>query len=639
MPKPYTTEESAEYARQRRLQRPDPPEPTGLAFRPWMTAHYTIHRAGDAIERWEEWAYLGAFADECERAYSSGIAESIVLWKGSQLGFTHLLVGFQAWVVLERHGRVLIVLPQDPIATKFHNGFLEPAANRLDAFKQLVSANENRHAVLGRQKVFDSGASVLCQGGGKADRYRSATTEVTMLDELDGYKVDLDEGDCLSLSIRGIKNRKGLVVAGSTPSSAQGKSQIVDAWMSANRKFVWVVKCPRCGKHTDVAWERMRFNADGDEDSRAASVRQECGRCGDEWFWDELPEALQAGKWQPAESDGERFPTPVWKRPKQGKGPRAGFAINGLCSVWVSWADIVRQWLQSAGDTQKRKAFVEQVLAEPYALQNPDLDPKDIEERLVPVADIPDDYRFHVVALDVQGQGEGGWLIAYEFLVGPRTDEGSYPAVLARRTRFEGRVDTHMAGSAWAAFRQWFASQDCVLAGRAPHAFVCDVGYQRDPGLFSLRAMRFRRKFAVIGRGGWDRPSYERKTTNTAKGAAGINFAYYVVGVDSLKEMTQRDFKAGLWRVADIPGAMDAADELIAEVLTRDVVAGQRRLKWKKVPGLDRNEALDCACYARACLDMVRPVVTAENWPLVTEMAAKPRQKRQRRSALRSGRF
>ena len=639
MAKPYTTEQNTEYARRRRLERPDPPEPTGLAFRPWMEAHYTIHRAGDDVERWEPWAYLATFADECDRAYGSDTAESICLWKGSQLGFTHALVGFQAWCALERHGRVLIVLPRDNIAGDFSSTFIEPSQQRIPAFSQLIAANRDRHAVKGKKKVFDTGASVITRGGGKANSYRSSTNEATLLDELDGYPVDLSEGDALSLSMRGVKNRKGLVIAGSTPSSAQGKSQIVDAWMTANRKFVWVVKCPRCGKHTDVAWDRMRFDAEGEEDARAQSVRQECGRCGDIWFWDELPQAIHEGKWQPAESDGERFPTPIWKRGKQAKGPRTGYAINGLCSVWQSWQDIVRQWIQSAGDTQKRKAFTEQILAEPYALQNPDLDTKDIEDRLVPLAEIPDEFRFHVVALDVQGQGEGGWLIAYQFLVGPRGEEGSYPAVLARRTRFEGRVDTHMAGSAWAAFRQWFASQDCVLADRAPHAVVCDVGYQRDPALFSMRAMRFRRKFAVIGRSGWDRPSYQRKTTATAKGAAGVSFAYYVVGVDSLKETVQRDFKAGLWRVADIPGAMDAADELIAEVLTRDVVAGQRRLKWKKVPGLDRNEALDCACYTRACLDMVRPVVTAENWPLVTEMAAKPRQKRQRRSALRSGRF
>ena len=629
------SEYHTEYQRKARKRRVKPPKKTGLGFSEWMVKHYLVHRTADEETHWDPLAYLTMLADTMEQALRSDTAETVVLWKGAQLGFSHLATGFHAWHLLENDGRVLIVLPHEVISRQFYNAFVAPAHDRLPDLSRLRDANKNWQLVKGKHKVFDTGAVLLVQGGGKADRYRSSTVELTMLDEYDAYPQDLDEGDCLSLSMRGVRTRRGLVVAGSTPSSAQGTSQICAAWQDANRQWVWVVLCPRCDQHTDITWARMKFDADGDEHDRAESVRQECGRCGEPFTFDELPAAIEGGTWQPAEVEEGRFPTPIWEPVELKRGPRAGFAISGLCSVWDPWPDVVRRWLTAQGDQQKLKAFFEQTLATPYQFVNPDLDFRDLQERLVQPEDIPDDYRLHVVSLDVQGpEGEGGWLIAYDYLLGPLNDEGVHPAVLARRTRFEGRVDSHTSGTAWEAFRRWFGSQACVLHDRPPHIFVYDIGHHMGPALRSARLMRFSRRFAVRGVSGWSKPTYQRSTAKNK--ADGHSYVFYNLGVDELKSSVQRNFKSGVWRIADMDGAMEAIDELIAEAIVESEREGRRYHKWKLIPGAKRNEALDCSGYALAAVAMAK-IVDIAKLPLVSEMAKvkRPRQRR-RQSALRS---
>lgn len=600
----------------RRAVRPEPPTKSGRQIVPWARDHYAVRRTTAAVESWRPLRYL---ADLARTLTAPDHPNSVAVWKGSQLGFTHLACAIYAWTLLERDGRVLIVMPSEIEARRFHRDKVAPIYSRSPLLRQLADSTADRQAVRGIHRVFDSGATALTQGGGVADRYRSQSVDLQVLDELDGYPVDLDEGDAWSLSQRATQNTGGVVLGGSTPTSARGDSQIVAAFAQADLALVFVVRCPVCGELDDLVWERIQFAAAGSIAERSATARHACGRCGAEWAHNRLARAIEKGRWQEA-AHQPPFPSPVWDgrhvqtgRLRDAAGrpqpwPRhVAFAIHGLYSVWAPWSAHVARWLRAQGDARRLRAFTEQVLARPFAADagESEVSTSTIQQHAIPLAEIPDDHRLGVCAVDVQD----GWLSTHVFLFGP-----SERAVLAWRGEFNGDVD-RLDGSAWIALRRWLAT--ATVANRAVRVVVVDTGFQSDATIRNCRRLPVR-AIAVKGAGGWDRPTFRRSKTVVA----GIAERLYVLGVDSLKLTISQRFAAGDMRIVDdLPAAV--CEELAGERLKWAVQQGRRRRRW--VQDAEHVEALDCAVYALAALRIAN-VADIANVPLAGE--ARPRRRR-----------
>ena len=603
---PLSRQADTERRLARRRERPDPPSKTRRGAVSWATAHYPIRVVRGDKEAWQPVRYL---ADLMRVATLPQGPTSIAVWKGSQLGFTQLVGALYGWHLLERDSRVMVVMPTDGEARKYARNYIAPLYRRVAALGRLRDSTEDRNAVKGTHKVFDTGASAIVQGGGTADRYRSQAVDLQILDELDAYPDDLDEGDVVALSSRAVQNTGGLLLVGSTPTSARGPSQIVDAWKSADVGLVWAVRCPVCQQPDVLAWERMSFAAEGSISDRAATARMACGRCGAEWKHRQLKAAIEGGHWQQAALDsGEHFPHPVWEglrvatvssgagRPRTMRllrqdgtsvaWPRhIGCAIDGLPSVWAPWTAHVARWLRAQGDPRKLRAFTEQVLARPFAAQDgeSEVSSSEVRRHAIPVAEVPDDHRLAVCAVDVQD----GWLSVAVFLFGPRER-----AVLVEQTEYNGDVD-RVNGSAWLAFRRWLESRP-IVQGRPIRIVVVDTGFQSDTTVRNCRKLPLRAT-CVKGAGGWDRPTYRRSKTV----AGGIAERLFVLGVDALKLTVSHRFAVGDMRIADhLPEKV--ADELAGERLKWVQQQGRRRRRW--VQDAERIEAFDCAVYALAAV-------------------------------------
>lgn len=563
----------------------------------WAAKHYRVHKD----EPWLPVRYLADFMGVA--AHKKG-PRTVVLWKASQLGFSHGMTALHAHHVGELDKRCYVAMPTDDDAASYFRRFLKGPHETIPRLKALAVAQPDNRVARGQHRVFHSGGESAVQGAGVGNRYASFVADLLVLDELDRYPV-IKEGDALTLSKRATRNTGGVLCAGSTPTTAYGRSQIAHAYREADIQFVFQVLCPVCQSYDAIEWERVKFVGAGSRQKRADSADHKCSRCGKHWQHWQLEDAIAQGRWVEASiDDGEDWPVPVpnplyvaddgaLRGPRGGRRrwPRtAGFAIWAGYSIWYSWSEIVYELLSAKNDAEKLRAFNEQTLARPFSDTETEVHPHQIRDNAVPHAkNAPLDHSLSVISVDVQN----GWLSVMTSLWG-----ANEKCVIVDRREFEG--DTHhLEGSAWERFEEWLNAPDDpetdnpIVEGCHPALLAVDVGYQMDVTLQNLRALRFAGSwYAVRGVSGWQRSSYHRGRGKSR----GTKRLVYELGVDNLKSTVVTDLARGNMRVvADLVEPLK--DELTSESLEEQRTMGRKRKYWKK-HGKRRNEGLDQLVYA-----------------------------------------
>ena len=566
---------------------------TGLPFKSWAPRHFTIRPR----EAWRPIRYLSDFAQVLLREDGP---KTLLMHKGSQLGYSMLLAGVHGWMVGERSMRVVCALPTDGEAGRYFRSYIRGVFNRVDRLRLWTDAQPDVSSMRGRHKTYTCGGESLTQGAGTEDRFASFVCDLMVLDEMDRYPV-LDEGDSLYLAKRAVRNTGGKVVAGSTPTSAHGPSQIVAAWKACPVGFVYAVKCPECGDLDDVVWERFLWDGAGSPEERGATAKHGCGSCGALWTHRRLRKAVEGGAWLEGEYvDEDQFPR--LKRgglrvdrdgslvgPKGGKRKwpdSAGFAINSLYSEWYSWPSAVRDWLAAQGDSSKQRVFVETILARPWMEEGDRVEAGTV--RKLALASAPDDHRLAITAVDVQD----GWLSVATFLYGP----GEHCLLMDRR-EFNGTIDK-VDGAAWVELSRWLATKP-RWAGYPVRALVVDTGFHSDMTIRNSLRLKFDGpRLMVKGVSGFHAPSWKRSKTVVR----GVRRRLYLLGVDALKMTIIQRYAGGHCRVLDsIPDAV--ISELEAEELVWAKTLGRRRRRWQQVG--DRNELIDQSTYALAAARII----------------------------------
>ena len=608
---------------------------TGAEAADWCAEHYKLRRR----DAWRKIRYLTSFMDVFSRKPEDR-PQVGALWKGSQLGFSEAMTAYAGWRVGELEDRCVVAMPNDGEANKWHRRFARPMLEYVPVLKALCRAREDQRGGLGKHCEFHTGAQLLVQGANTPDRYASFVAEFLLLDELDRYEV-LAEGSPMALSLRPIKATNGVLLAGSTPTSAYGPSQIVEQYRKSEAKFLYAVKCPRCKAYDVLVWERMRWAAEGSRAERAKTVRHECGKCGKPWGWESLREAVQGGRWQEAElDDADEFPRlkegglhvgpggALKRGRKREQWPEtAGFALWSGYSTWESWTweTMVAQWLAAQGSSTRVRAFVEQNLARVWHDADAYATVGDLEKHAYDdLEDIPDEARLGICSVDVQ---QSGWLSA---LITVWDQKGN--CWIADRLEFMGNVE-QVDGSAWDSFKAWFDSRP-LCAGRRLHLLAIDAGFHPDVVVANLRRIGHGHSYAVLGRAGWERPLAAASHNQTGKRR--IRRTYLIAGTDNAKSEVVAGMTSGRVRVRrDLIETI--GKELVAESVAERVVLSRKHRYWRL--DYERNEALDCLVYALSVWAMAK-VRNIANLPLVVagrktdKTAAKPRKRRRIRVKL-----
>ena len=339
-------------------------------------------------------------------------------------------------------GPMLIVQPTLKMAQAWSKDRLAPMIRDCDVLKGKVKDPRSRdsgNTVL--HKVFPGGRLTIVGANSPTD-LAGRPIRYVYLDEVDRYPSSAGtEGDPVRLATqrtRNFWNRKIFIV--SSPGDLI-TSRIWPEYLASDQRRYYV-PCPHCSHMQVLVWKNVKWETDDQEGKKihrfetAVYVCEECGSLIDEF---EKRRMLEGGEWRTGNPDG-RYP---------------GFQISALYSPWVPWSDLAEIWLDSQGDRDLLKTFINLQLGEPWEERDQAFEPGDLASMAEKYpAEVPHGVGVLTAFVDVQGDRlelgirgwgdrEESWLIGHHRIYGdPEQDE-----VWAELSHHLARAYVHESGA------------------------------------------------------------------------------------------------------------------------------------------------------------------------------------------------
>lgn len=273
--------------------------------------------------------------------------ERVVFQKAAQVGGTEVILNFTGYTMAHGGGACLLIQPTVEMAKRFSRQRLDSLIANTPSLRGKVRDARSRdsgNSILLKQYT---GGTLILTGANSAVGLRSLPAKYVLCDELDGWPLDADgEGDPLGLAVKrtaafGSQKR---ILCVSTP-TIEGFSRIDQLYRESDQKRFFV-PCPRCGFFQVLVWSQLKWN-----DNQPATARYLCESCGEAIYNHEKTTILERG---------ERRATATCDR------RTSGFHLNALYAPvgWLSWSDLVREWLEAQKSRETLQVFVNIVLAE-----------------------------------------------------------------------------------------------------------------------------------------------------------------------------------------------------------------------------------------------------------------------------------
>lgn len=516
-------------------------------------------------------------------AISDPRAETVVIMSSAQVGKTEIVNNLVGYHIHQDPAPILVIQPTTEMGEAWSKDRLAPMLRDSPALRGRVSEAKARSTgnTL-RQKKFPGGHLAIA-GANSAAGLASRPIRVLCCDEVDRYPASAgSEGDPVALGRKRTAtfwNRKVVLV--STPTT-RGVSRIEAAYEASDKRRFWV-PCPDCGEPQVLKWSQVKWS-DGDPNTAA----YHCEACGVGW--------ADTGRWA-AVRRGE------WRAEAPFRGT-AGFHLNELYSPWRRLAETVGDFLSAQARPEMLKSWVNTALGETWQERGDAPEWERLYERREPVTSgkAPRDVLAVTAGVDVQGdrieyfawgwgRGLSSWLLGREVWEGDPTQPAVWDKLAAELAR------------------------DIPREGGAPlRVLRCavDTGHATAAVYGHLRRLHDTRILPVKGATAFTAPPVSGPTqVDVSEGGRKVRkgLRLWSVGVSALKS----DLYRRLWLKRDggafptgwvhLPDWLDAevVKQLVAEQLvTIKDKRGFSRQEWQKLR--DRNEALDCAVYARAAL-------------------------------------
>lgn len=521
--------------------------------------------------------------------------QTVVFMKGVQIGATECGNNWMGFCIHQAPGPFMSVQPTVEMAERNSKQRIGPLIDDCPPLRALVQparARDSGNTILSKQ--FPGGILVMT-GANSAKGLRSMSARYLFLDEVDGYKGDVDgEGEPCSLAIARTTNfsRRKIYIA-STP-VLSGQSRIERFYEASDQRQYWV-PCPHCQQFQVLEFSQLRWPKG--EPEKARYVCEHCLAL----------IANHAKHWM--------LPRGQWRAQAEDHGIH-GYHLSSLYSPvgWMSWEQIAAKHEAAGDDPTLLQSFWNTILGLPWADQGevPDTDRLYERRELYPIGVVPDGGLLLTAGVDVQmrrleceivawGRHRHSWSVDYRVFHG----DTSQPEVW-----------NHIAQMLDEDFPTSYG-QPLRIAKLA-----VDSGFNTMPVYDFIRRMSPQRAMAIKGSlrvaSLVSSPSMIEVGPHGARAKFGIRL--WPVNTSIAKEELYRwlrqrmpDEGAGeAWPVGycHFPQySREYFEQLTAEHLVIKTKGGKRTASWEKLR--DRNEALDCRIYARAAAASLR----FENWP------------------------
>lgn len=521
----------------------------------------------------------------------------IIMVAASQVGKSEFLNNCIGYIIDEDPGSILFVHPTTIDAQEYSKLRIAPMLRDSPALRQKIAAPKSRdshNTIL--QKAYPGGILTMC-GSTEAHALASKPIRYVFGDERDRWATSAgNEGDPWDLAMARqttFYNAKAVEV--STP-TIKNASAIEAAYYTGTMER-WNSRCPHCGEYHEIRWSDIRFEHDEiivshKKTFKVKKVYYTCPGCGCVSTEAEMKRA--PAKW-------------IAENPEAyGQGTRS-FWLNAFVSQWASWESIVLKYLNALGSTKKMQVFYNTCFGETWEDRG-DIEDEDSllarredygkDENGEPV-ELPPGVLVLTAGVDTQddrmeyeivGHGHFGetWGIEKGIVMGRPDDDTTWDkldeVVFDRVLRFENGVGLRVSMS-----------------------FVDEGGHFTQSVRLNCRARVSKKVFCIKGMPGQDKPyiSPPKKQKIIVNQIAVGTCWQYQLGVDSGKEIIMDNLRVQTpgQKYCHFPKRDDYGSAYFTGLLSETKVYDPNKKQpwqWKKIPGHERNEALDCRNYALA---------------------------------------
>lgn len=533
---------------------------------------------------------------------------------------------------------VMMIQPTIELAQDYSKSRISPMIRDTKVLSQVFYETKSEDGAKTRDgkntilsKLFPGGRLIMC-GANSPAGLASRPVRVLLADEVDRFPDSAGtEGDPVDLAAKRMTTFWNRVMGLFSTPTNEGSSRI-DVEYQTGTQEEWQHECPNCGEYHLIRHTEMECETEEHKDAKGrkivvvSDVKWRCPDCGSTFSEDEMRKVPQKyiSKNQAAMHNGIR-----------------SFFVNGFTSPWLTWNDIMREWLEAKGDPTREKVVMNTRFGESYAQQGAFEDYQQfIRRREKYGADLPDGVLLLTGAVDTQdnrleyeitgwGYGEECWGICKGVILGEPDNKATWDAldaVLDKVYRFKNGTGLKVA-----------------------RAFI-DSGGHYTSKVYEYCEKNFsKQRFAIKGTAGTPGIPLNYKIGK----ASGSKIPLVMLGVDDGKQQVMN-------RLAiDEPGAkyfhFPLDEEFLGtrgydELYFKGIISEhKKKVKrkgviheiWEPTAGV-RNEPLDLRVYNLACMNSIHPdwdrlaeVVKGggHSTTTVTTPRKKPMRKRVRRAS------
>ncbi len=529
-------------------------------------------------------------------AFNDSKLNRLVVVAASQVGKSELEMNIIGYIIDEDPGSILYIHPTLQDAKEFSRLRIDTTVRDTPVLKSKV-ADPNKKGSLNNllQKAYPGGILTLC-GSETAHALASKPVRYVIGDERDRWATSAgDEGDPWELArARQTTFYNRMSVEVSTPTT-KGASNIERSY-AAGTMEKWVSKCPHCGEFHEIQWENIRFDYDVDEVNSVKTyhvkeIHYVCPACGCISSETEMKKA--EAHWEATNPGAYR------------NGCRS-FWLTAFVSQWASWESIIHQFLEAKGDMQRLKVVYNTKFGKLWEDRGDIMGEDELLSRREDygVADngepveLPDgalvltcgvDTQDNRLEFEVLAHGHFGetWGIRYGVIMGRPDDASTWEqldGVINHKYHFKDGVTLKIS-----------------------RTFIDEGGHFTQEVRQQARARVRWNVFAIKGDDGPDRPytAPPREVKIVVNNTHVGNCWQYLLGVDAGKEqiMYNLTVKEPGPKYCHFPLRDDYGPTYFSGLLSEHKTYNPKKKQpwvWEKIPGHERNEALDCRNYAEA---------------------------------------
>lgn len=567
-------------------------------------------------------------------AFTDNAVSEIYVVASSQVGKTELENNIVGYVIDQDPGTIIFAHPKEELAKRFSKRRIDPMIRDTEPLRKKVKESRKaKGSSTVTLKSFPGGALVMV-GTQSAKDLSETPARYVLGDEVDRWPKDVDgEGNPWSLlEARTTTFYNSKMVAVSTP-TVKGDSQIESLFNTGTQEY-WCAKCPHCGGYHYIVFNNIHFDHEtkrigGRKQFTVSNIRYVCPECG--CVSSESDMRHTEHKW-------------IAKNPEAIKNGVRSYWLNGFSSPWASWEKIILKFLETDGEPSKLQTVFNTKFGELWEDRGDLRTDDDLYNRREDYgAELPDGALCLTMGVDTQGDrleyevvGHGyfgeKWGIEKGIIMGdPGTPD--YPGYQSVWTRLD-----EVIGKRW-----YYANGKSVTIS---YTFV-DSGGNHTMDVYEECAKRLnKRVFAIKGKGGEGIPYINPpKKTDIVRNGRVVGKAWlYTIGTDEGKQLIMDSLKvmepgARFYHFTNDPERnydMNFFNGLLSERLHYE----KGKWQWKKLPGHERNEALDCRNYANAAFRMLNPnlerleaLLKSDKPEVELAKDKKPKLKKQRRRA------